>query len=63
MVFDRMFRTYVEVIDPVQGRVVTSHTINGFVFEALADRRAALYTVDINGIPRGQIVSLSLDGR
>jgi hypothetical protein len=63
MVFDRMFRTYVEVIDPVQGRVVTSHTINGFVFEALADRRAALYTVDINGIPRVQIVSLSLDGR
>jgi len=63
MSFDRMFRTYVEVIDPVQARVVSSRTIDGYVFEALPDRRAALYKVDENGIPRVQVISLSLVGR
>ena len=63
MSFDRMFRTYVEVIDPVQARVLTSHTINGYVFETLPDRRVALYEVDIAGIPRVRIVSLALNGR
>jgi len=63
MGYDKLFRTYVEVIDPARARVVTSHTIDVFVFEALPDRRAALYEVDDNGIPRVQIVSLSLTGR
>jgi hypothetical protein len=63
MGYDKLFRTYVEVIDPVRGRVVTSTTINGYVFEALPDRRAALYKVDESGIPRVQIVSLTLTGR
>lgn len=63
MGYDKLFRTYVEVIDPVQARVVSSTTINGYVFETLPDRRAALYRVDDNGIPRVQIVALSLNGR
>jgi hypothetical protein len=63
MDFDKLFRTYVEVIDPVQARVVASHTINGYVFETLPDRRVALYTIDISGIPRVQIAQLSLNGR
>lgn len=63
MGWDRLFRTYVEVIDPVQARVVARHTINGYVFEALPDRRVALYEVDVTGIPRVRIVSLTLTGR
>lgn len=63
MGWDKLFRTYVEVIDPVQARVVTSTTINGYVFETLPDRRAALYLIDPLGIPRVQIVSLTLTGR
>ena len=61
--YDKLFRTYVEVIDPVQGRVVSSHTIHGYVFETLPDRRVALYKVDNDGIPRVEIDALSLNGR
>lgn len=63
MDFDKLHRTYVEVIDPVRARVVASHTINGYVFETLPDRRVALYKVDLAGIPRVEIVQLSLNGR
>ena len=63
MGWDKLYRTYVEVIDPVQGRVVSSTTINGFIFEALPGRRVALYKVDENGFPRVQIAQLSLNGR
>ncbi len=63
MAYNHVFRTYVEVIDPQQARVVARHTIDGYVFEALPDRRAALYEVDITGIPRVRIVSLALSGR
>ena len=61
--FDRLFHTYLEVIDPKLGRVVTRHTINGFVFQTLPDRRVALYRADAFGIPRVEIMSLSLSGR
>jgi hypothetical protein len=63
MGYDKLFRTYVEVIDPVRARVVTTTTINGYVFGTLPDQRVALYKVDENGIPRVQIVSLTLTGR
>lgn len=63
MGWDKLFHTYVEVIDPIQARVVANHTINGYVFKALPDRRAALYLVDMAGIPRVQIVQLTLNGR
>ena len=61
--FDRLFTTYVEVIDPALARVVTRHTINGFVFQALPDRKVALYGTDVLGIPRVNIVQLTLNGR
>jgi hypothetical protein len=63
MGWDKLFRTYVEVIDPEKARVVSSTTINGYVFETLPDHRVALYKVDENGIPRVEIVQLSLNGR
>ena len=61
--FDRMFNTYVEVIDPAQGRVVARHTIPGYVFEALPGRRVGMYGEDLLGIPRVRIVQLELNGR
>jgi len=61
--FDRMFNTYVEVIDPAQGRVVARHTIPGYVFEALPGRRVGMYGEDMLGIPRVRIVQLELNGR
>lgn len=61
--YDKLFRTYVEVIDPAQARVVARHSINGYVFETLPGRRVALYRVDADGIPRVDIALLSLTGR
>jgi hypothetical protein len=63
MAYDKLFDTYVEVIDPTRARVVTGRTITGYIFQALPGNRAAMYKVDGNGIPRVQIVSLSLVGR
>ncbi len=63
VMYDKLYTTYVEVIDPRTARVVTSHKINGYVMEALPDRRAALYRVDLSGIPRVQIVAFTLTGR
>jgi hypothetical protein len=61
--YDKLYRTYVEVIDPRTARVVTSHSLEGYVMEALPDRRVVLYRVDENGFPRVQIVALTLSGR
>jgi hypothetical protein len=63
MGYDKLFDTYVEVIDPLRARVVTSHMISGFVFQSLPGGRAAMYKLDENGIPRVQVISLSLVGR
>jgi hypothetical protein len=63
MGYDKLFRTYVEVIETVRARVVTSQTFDGYVFEVLPGNRAALYRVDENGFPRVDIVALSLVGR
>ena len=61
MAFDKLFRTYVEVIDPAQKRVLTSKTFDGYIFEALPNRRVALYKVDENGFPRVHIATLQLN--
>jgi hypothetical protein len=61
--FDKLFTTYVEVIDPVQGRVVARHNFDGYIFEALPDRKVAQYVIDADGFPRVHIVSLALNGR
>lgn len=61
--YDKLYRTYVEVIDTRTARVITSHIIDGYVMHALPDRRVALYRIDDNGIPRVDIVALTLTGR
>jgi len=61
--YDKLYQTYIEVIDPVQARVVARHTFNGYIFEALPDRRVAQYVIDFQGLPRVHIVSLTLNGR
>ena len=61
--FDKLFTTYIEVIDPVQGRVVARHNFDGYIFEALPDRKVAQYVIDADGFPRVHIVSLALNGR
>ena len=61
--YDKLYRTYVEVIDPRTARVVTTHRIDGYVMQALPDRQVALYRVDENGIPRVDIATLVLQGR
>ena len=63
VIYNKLYTTYVEVIDPRTARVVTSRAIDGYVMEALPDRRVALYRVDANGFPRVDIVALSLSGR
>lgn len=60
--FHKLYQTYVEVIDPTQGRLLASHRINGYVMETLPGNRVALYTIDLLGIPRVQIATLTLTG-
>ena len=60
---EKLYRTAIEVIDPDAGRVIARHFIDGYVIAALPDRRAAIYTVDENDMPRVRIVSLALSGR
>lgn len=61
--WDKMYRTMIEVIDPTQARVVARRALDSYVFAALPGGRAAIYTIDENGIPRVSVVSLSLSGR
>jgi hypothetical protein len=61
--FDKLLDTYIEVIDPVAGRVVARHNFDGYIFEAMPNRMVAQYVVDADGFPRVHIVSLSLNGR
>jgi hypothetical protein len=61
--FDKLFTTYIEVIDPAQGRVVVRHDFDGYVFQALPARRVAQYAIDADGFPRVHIVQLNLSGR
>ena len=61
--YDLLYQTYIEVIDPAQARVVARHTYNGYIIEALPDRKVAQYMVDSEGFPRVHIVSLTLNGR
>ncbi len=60
---EEMFRTTVEVIDPRAGRVIARRALDFWVTAALPNRRAAVYGVDPNGIPRIRIVQLELSGR
>jgi hypothetical protein len=61
--YDKLMDTYIEVIDPTQGRVIARHNFDGYIFEALPGRKVAQYVVDASGIPRVHILSLTLNGR
>jgi len=61
--WNSLYRTYVEVMDPVRARVVARQQVDGYILHTLPGGRAAFYRVDDDGIPRVQIVSLSLSGR
>ena len=60
---EKFMKTIVEVIDPRAGRVVAYKDLGELVVAALPGRRAAIYTVDMDGIARLRIVELSITGR
>jgi hypothetical protein len=61
--FEKMYRSTIEAIDPANGRVLAHLEHNEWVFTALPGNRAAIYTVDDDGIARVKIVELTLTRR
>jgi hypothetical protein len=59
---EKLYRTIIEVIDPVAARVVVRHELNSFVAAALPNRRAALYEVGPDDSPMLRIVTFSISG-
>jgi len=57
---EKMFRTTIEAIDPAGARVIAHLDHHEWVFAALPSNRAAIYTVDDNGIARVRIVEVVL---
>jgi hypothetical protein len=53
----------IEVIDPNTKRVVARRTVPLWIVAALPGLRAAAYTIDNNGVPHIEIITLSLTGR
>ncbi|HEX6051172.1 MAG TPA: 6-bladed beta-propeller [Gemmatimonadaceae bacterium] len=62
MAFEKLYRTTIELIDPVAARVVARRTIDQWVIAALPGHRIAAYTVDRDGIPRVEISRIELTG-
>ena len=56
--WEKYYRTVVEVIDPKSARVVTRKPLDQIVLGFLPGNRAALYSVDADGIPRIQIIEM-----
>ncbi len=63
IMYEKLYRTTVEVIDPRTARVVAQRVLDEWIVAALPDNRAAAYSVDENGTPRISILQLSLQGR
>ena len=58
---DKLYRTMIEVIDPVRSRVIARHTVAAPIAAVLPGGRAAFYAVDPeDGRPALDIVSLRL---
>jgi hypothetical protein len=62
MSYEKLFRTTIEVLDPRRGRVVARRSIDEYIMTALPNNRAAIYSVDADGISHISIVSLALTG-
>lgn len=58
--FDKLYRTMVEVIDPVAGRVVARSELDQLVVAALPGFHAVLHVTDADGFVRLKVVRLSL---
>ncbi|MGH7462139.1 MAG: hypothetical protein ACREMA_14100, partial [Longimicrobiales bacterium] len=56
----KLFRTVIEVIDPVTHRVVVSGSRDAFIVGALPGRRVATYVEDENGVPKVEIIAFSI---
>lgn len=57
---EKMFRTVVEILDPLTGRVITRRQLDEWIIAVFPDKRAAVYTADADGIPELRIVELAL---
>ena len=62
MAFEKLYSTTIELIDPVEARVLARRTIDQWVIAALPGRRIATYVVDRDGIPRVEISQIELTG-
>ncbi|MGQ0539160.1 MAG: hypothetical protein ACT4R6_09465, partial [Gemmatimonadaceae bacterium] len=60
---EKLFRTMVEVLDLGSKRVVARQMLSDWVIAALPDRRTAVYAVNDAGVPRIDILQLTLLGR
>jgi hypothetical protein len=56
----KMWRTMVEVIDPVKKRVIARKLLDTYAFAAVSGNRIATFTEDELGIPRITIHQLTL---
>jgi hypothetical protein len=57
---DRYYRTRIEVIDPVAGRVVTRHDLEGWALSALPGQQVALLETSADAEFQVRIVQLTL---
>jgi hypothetical protein len=62
-VFEKIYRTTIEVIDPRAGRVIARHELDQLVSSALAGPLAVIYTAYADGFVRLQVVRLALQGQ
>jgi hypothetical protein len=58
----KLWRTMIEVIDPVARRVIARKLLDGYVFGTVPGNRIATFTEDMFGIPRITIHELTLRG-
>jgi hypothetical protein len=59
--FEKLYHTAIEVIDPSINRVIARSFLDSWIVEALPNRRAVTYSVDVAGGRHFSVVSLSLD--
>jgi hypothetical protein len=60
--FEKMYRTTIEVIDPVAGEVLARTELDQLVSSALPGPHAVVYTADADGIVKLRVVRLTLQG-
>ena len=61
--YDRLFKTMVEVIDPVRRQVVATRLLENWTVTVLSGPRAVAYSTDLEGYPSISVLTLGLRGR